>query len=252
MTRALRVQEFAEQAGVTVRALHHYDRLGLVRARRNSAGYRMYSDRDLARLEQVVTLKFLGIPLKRIRTLLERDARDLPAALRLQRTVLEEKRRMLDMAIGAIRDAERSMESGGRSESALLKKIIEVIEMQDNHEWASKYYTPEAREKIAARGRNFRPEMQEKVSQDWTDLFRDVEECLNEDPASAKAQALGARWKKLVEAFTGGDPEVTAGLKKLYQDRPNWPAAMKEKAAPFSNPKVMEYMGRVMASTPKR
>ena len=235
-----------------MRALHHYDRLGLVRARRNRAGYRMYSSRDLERLEQVVTLKFLGIPLKRIRTLLERDARDLPAALRLQRTVLEEKRRMMDLAITAIQDAERSIASGGRPESALLKRIIEVIEMQDNHEWALKYYTPEAREKIAERAKDWTPEKQAKATQDWTDLFRDVEACLNEDPASPKAQALGARWKKLIEAFTGADREVTAGLNRLYQDRPNWPADMKEKMAPFSNRKVWEFMGRVMASGPRR
>jgi DNA-binding transcriptional MerR regulator len=54
--KAMRVQEFAELAGVTVRALHHYDRLGLLKPRRTESGYRMYSARDLERLEQVVAL----------------------------------------------------------------------------------------------------------------------------------------------------------------------------------------------------
>jgi len=56
-----RVQEFARLAGVTVRALHHYDRLGLLRARRTASGYRVYGDRDLERLEQIVALQFLGV-----------------------------------------------------------------------------------------------------------------------------------------------------------------------------------------------
>src|SRR5215467_4364439 len=106
MGKAMRVQEFAALAGVTVRALHHYDRLGLLKPRRNGAGYRLYATRDLERLEQIVALQFLGIPLKQIKAMLEKDPRGLPAALRMQRSVLEAKRRMLDLAIGAIRDAE--------------------------------------------------------------------------------------------------------------------------------------------------
>jgi DNA-binding transcriptional MerR regulator len=242
----MRVQEFAELAGVTVRALHHYNRLGLLKPRRTESGYRMYSARDLERLEQVVALKFLGIPLKQIKAMLERDANGLGSALRMQRSVLEQKRRMLDMAIHAITDAERSIVPGGRPDAAMLKKIIEVIEMQDNSTWAAKYYTPEAQAKIAARAKEWTPELQAKVSQEWTELFRDVESCLNEDPAGAQAQALASRWKKLVSGFTGGDPEIGAGLNRLYADKANWPAQMTEQMAPFGNPKVWEYMGRAM------
>jgi len=245
-SKGMRVQEFAKMAGVTVRALHHYDRLGLVKPRRSDAGYRLYSARDLERLEQVVALKFLGIPLKQIKAVLERDGKGLGPALRMQRTVLEQKRRMLDQAIYAIRDAEKSIVSGGRPDSALLKKIIEVIEMQDNNSWAAKYYSPEAQEKIAARAKDWNPELQAKVSAEWSQLFRDIEACIDEDPESEKAQALGARWKALGMQFSGGDPEIVAGLRRLYADKANWPEKMKERMAPYSNPKVWEYMNRVM------
>ena len=107
------VQQFAKLAGVTVRALHHYDRLGLLRARRSGTGYRVYAAGDLERLEQIVALKFLGIPLKQISTMLDRDGLDLPAALGMQRAVLEDKRRLLDRAIRAICDAEKSIEPDG-------------------------------------------------------------------------------------------------------------------------------------------
>lgn len=105
VTRLYKVQEFAELAGVSVRALHHYDRLGLLRPRRSDTGYRLYRLCDLERLEQIVALKFLGIPLKQIGTLLDRGPLTLPDALRLQRRVLEEKRRLLDSAILAIGEA---------------------------------------------------------------------------------------------------------------------------------------------------
>ena len=78
MNKLYRVREFAELAGVTVRALHHYDRLGLLKPGRTAAGYRCYSLRDFERLEQIVALKFLGIPLKQIRTLFNREAPPCP------------------------------------------------------------------------------------------------------------------------------------------------------------------------------
>ena len=99
-TGSYRAHEFAELAGVTVRTLHHYDRIGLLKPnRRTESGYRVYSDRDLARLEQIVVLKFLGLPLSDIRDLL-RDDTALSDILRRQQRVLAEKRRQLDRAIG--------------------------------------------------------------------------------------------------------------------------------------------------------
>jgi DNA-binding transcriptional MerR regulator len=64
MNGGYRAREFADLAGVTVRALHHYDRLAVLRPKRTESGYRLYSLRDLERLEQIVALKFLGLPLK--------------------------------------------------------------------------------------------------------------------------------------------------------------------------------------------
>lgn len=62
--RTYRAREFATLAGVTVRTLHHYDRLELLKPRRTRAGHRVYSARDLESLEQIIALKFIGVPLK--------------------------------------------------------------------------------------------------------------------------------------------------------------------------------------------
>jgi MerR family transcriptional regulator, thiopeptide resistance regulator len=248
VNKLYRVQEFAELAGVTVRALHHYDRLGLLKPGRTEAGYRLYSLRDIERLEQIVALKFLGIPLKQMKSLFSREASALPEALRMQRRVLEEKRRLLDSAISAIREAEESTRPGERPDSAVLKKIIEVIEMQDNMDWSKKYYSEEAQAKIEDCKKLWSPENQERWSKEWSDLFRDVQAAIGEDPAGEKAQALAARWKKLIDGFTGGDRQITEGLKKMYQDRPNWPGSMHERIKPYSNPKVMEFIHKALAA----
>ena len=248
MNGRYRVREFADLAGVTVRALHHYDRLAVLRPKRAESGYRVYSLRDLERLEQIVALKFLGLPLKEIKTLLDREARRLPEVLRSQRLALEEKRRSLDLAIHAIQDAEQVIVSGKPVDVEVLAKIIEVIEMQEKNEFTKKYYSEEAQAKLAERRQEWKPEMQAEVSRAWSELFRDVEAALDEDPRSEKAQALAARWRKLVESFTGGDPDVTRGLGKAWADRGNWPGGMKERTAPFANPKVWEFIKKAMGN----
>jgi len=177
--------------------------------------------------------------------MLDRGPAGLPAALRMQRSVLEEKRGLLDRAIQAIRKSRGVVAAGRRPDTAILKNIIEVIEMQNN-DWSEKYYSPEARAKIKERLPEWTPELQAKAEQDWLDLFRDVEAALGDDPASETAQALGARWQDLIRGFTGGDPEVSKGLNQMYSERPNWPADMKARMTPFSNPKVWEFMGRVL------
>ncbi|MET0650609.1 MAG: MerR family transcriptional regulator, partial [Pyrinomonadaceae bacterium] len=87
--RLYRASEFAGLTGVTVRTLHHYDRAGLLRpGRRTGAGYRLYGAREFARLQQILTLKFIGLPLAEIKGLLEGRTLDLSETLRLQREAL--------------------------------------------------------------------------------------------------------------------------------------------------------------------
>jgi DNA-binding transcriptional MerR regulator len=240
--RLYKAQEFAERAGVTVRTLHHYDRLGLLSpSGRTEAGYRLYGDRDLLRLEQILALKFIGFPLREIRRLLKRDAKDLPGALGRQRAMILEKRRLLDLAAEAIQRAETAAASGELADWEAIQKIIEVIHMQDNMEWAKKYYSERALESLAKR--QVPAEVIEQAQRDWAVLIKEAEAALGEDPASPKVQALAARWRKLIEGFTGGNREVQAGLNKLYADQANWPATMKK---PYSD-EVGAFMCQAMA-----
>src|SRR3954471_15490085 len=135
-----RASEFARAAGVTVRALHHYDRLGLLKpTRRTASGYRLYGEQDFARLQQIVTLKFIGFSLKQIKDVLARDSSDLATALRIQRIILLEKGRQVESAVRAVEAAERLIESGAEPGREAFAKIIEVIEMQNNTDWTKQY-----------------------------------------------------------------------------------------------------------------
>ncbi|MDT7689092.1 MAG: hypothetical protein QOJ70_829 [Acidobacteriota bacterium] len=226
--RLYRASEFAALVGVTVRTLHHYDHAGLLRPTgRTGAGYRLYGARDFARLQQILTLKFIGLPLEEIKALLERRALDLAETLRLQREALSEKRRQLDMALRAVREAESVVVRGGEPDWDAFKKIVEVITMQHDTEWMKKYYTEEQLADLARRGT---PEVLERAQREWQKLIAEVQAAIAEglDPASERAQALAARWDGLVEEFTGGDPGIRENLKRLYADQSNWPSTFQK------------------------
>jgi len=238
------VKEFARLAGVTVRTLHHYDRIGVLKpGRRTVSGYRLYSERDLARLEQIVVLKFLGLPLREIRDLLA-DGAALPETLRRQELMLIEKRRRLDRAISAIAETARSLAGRRAPDWSLFKKVIKEIEMQTDMDWTKKYYSTQAQAKVEARKRLWSPELQERVSKQWAELMADVEASLGEDPAGAKAQALAARWNNLVGEFTGGDPEIQKGLNAMYADQANWPEGPKQNWR--IRPEIQEFIEKAM------
>jgi len=246
-----KVRAFADLAGVTVRALHHYDRLSLLKPKRTHAGYRVYSARDLERLEQIVALKFLGFPLKQIKAVLDRDSRSLGDVLRAQRRALEEKRRRLDRAIGVIADAERSIQPGRAADSAVLKRIIEVFDMSDQNDEMRKYYTDAAWAELSKR----RGELTERIldiamegTRKWQALFKDVTASLDEDPAGPVAQALFARWQALIQEFTGGNAEIREGIGRAWQDRDNWSEERKKYSAEFTDPRIWEFIKKAGAA----
>ena len=72
---------------------------------------------------------------------------------------------------------------------------------------------------------------------------------LGEDPDGDKGHALAARWTGLVEEFTGGDPGITSGLKKLYADSANWPSQAKQQMQPFRiGPEVWVFINQAIAA----
>jgi len=243
--QVFRVQAFAALAGVTVRALHHYDRLGLLRPKRTRSGYRLYGLRDLERLEQIVALKFLGLPLKQIKAVLDRDGRSPSEVLRAQRRALEDTRDRLGRAITALADAERAVRPGQPLDPALIRRIITIIDLHDQRDAMRKYHSAEGWAEIERRRGEMTPEdhrAAEDGTRRWLALFKDVQAALDQDPASAAAQALLERSDALIAEFTRGSREIAQGVARAWTDRANWPAGMKQLAEPFSDGRVWAFL----------
>lgn len=99
----MKVKEVADLVGISVRTLHHYDEIGLLApSETTEAGYRLYSDDDLEKLQQILFFRELDFPLKKIKSILENPSFDKNEALQLHRKALLEKRSRLDQMIATI------------------------------------------------------------------------------------------------------------------------------------------------------
>jgi DNA-binding transcriptional MerR regulator len=233
--RFYRTGEFARKVAVSVRTLRYYDRVGLLSPSHHSqAGYRLYTDEDLVRLQQILALKFLGFSLEEIGACLRTGPRRLPEVLAVQKAMLREKRAQIDTIIQAIEETEKVVQDDCATWQAVVR-VMEVMHMQGKNEWQNKYFTPEQRQKMAElSGMSYSEEARHKLAErgEWTEEDQQrVDEqyaflgaelkrlvAAGADPASAEAQAVAKLRRDLVAGFTQGDPGIEAGLRNWWQN----------------------------------
>lgn len=228
--RLYKVKEFAARADVTVRTLHLYDREGLLKpAMRTDSGYRLYSELELERLEEILALRFVGFGLETIKELLKGPGRPLGVTLRMQKDIMEQQKRRLESAIAALKEAERALQADESADRwATLHTIMEIFKMQNDWSWTQNYYTEEDRAKLAQRMKDTPKEVIEQGQRDWTALIAEVEQAAkSEDPGSDRAQSLASRWHELVQQFTRGDSGIQKVLNRLWSDPTHWPKDFK-------------------------
>jgi MerR family transcriptional regulator, thiopeptide resistance regulator len=217
--RFWKVGELAERTGLTVRSLHHYDALGLLSpsGRTDSAhgsGHRLYTAADVARLQQILSLKLLDFGLEQIREYLARADYDPRQVVRLHlarvRGQAAELKRLEDR-LAALADALEKAEIVSADEFLTTIQEMTMIE---------KYYTPEQLETLARRRQEIGEEVMQQAPQRWAELQSSVQEARDAgmEPTDPMAQELARRWFALVSEFTGGDPGIFQSLKTMYQN----------------------------------
>lgn len=224
-----RIQEFAKLAGVTVRALHHYDRVGLLSpAHRSESGYRLYCHDDLGRLERILVLRYLGLSLREIGALLEQPGRagaeSLSKTLRRQHAALRERRVGLDRVLLAIEHAQ-ARANAAEPDWLLYQIILKEIQMQEAQNWTDRYYSPEGRKALEERRRTLSLAEAEEIGTKWQLLYKDLQGALDRGvpPDSAEGRAFVARWLRLADEFSLGNPEIGEGYRRLFEDESHWP-----------------------------
>ncbi len=207
----LKVGELAQRAGLTVRTLHHYDSIGLLRpSARSDGGYRLYDRDDVARLQQIQALRKFGMALADIGAYLDSE-RASPLA------IIERQLASLERQIGeATRMREQLLlvrAQLAKGEAPALSTWLTTLEKMTMYE---KYFS---KQDIA----QLREFDSDATQAQWAALVTDVQAAMDRGaaPASAEAMALGARWSALLERSTGGNLDLVHKLDNMHRNEPS-------------------------------
>lgn len=216
---AMKVKEIADLVGISVRTLHYYDQIGLlVPDEVTESGYRLYSDRNLEMLQQILFFRELGFPLKRIKEIIASPAFDQREALVFQRKLLLEKRRRIDQMLETI--DKTILHLKGEIEMTKEEKFKgfafnrNPYEEEAKQRWGSAA-VDKANAKLAALSKA----EQETLAERMNEIYRRLAELRHGSPASPEAQAAIKDWYDLLNSnFSAYSPEVFRALGQMYVD----------------------------------
>ncbi|WP_101951352.1 MerR family transcriptional regulator [Mycobacterium sp. 3519A] len=211
----------AALTGVSVRTLHHYDRIGLaVPSVRTAAGYRGYTDADVERLHMVLVYRSVGMPLDEIRVLLDDPDADLVEHLRRQHALLLEQADRLQHTIKAVEELMDAHRQGIQLTAAEQIEIFGTTAFGDE-------YAREAEERWGETAAW--KQSQQRVSQfsknDWIAVKAEVDALLDAlaqakragvQPGSAQANDLAARHRASIQRYYDCDAEMHRCLAEMY------------------------------------
>jgi DNA-binding transcriptional MerR regulator len=233
----IKVGELARRAGVTVRTLHHWEEMGIVHpCRRTAAGHRVYGESAVRRLLVVRSLRALGLGLDAIREALDSGNATLQQVLRAHKARIRSQMKLLRGLEDRLERILRHIDNG---EELLGGELLQTMEMMTMIE---KHFTPEQLEALAARREALGADAIREAEEEWPRLIAQVREEMQKgtDPASPVVQELAARWKALVQAFSGGDIGIESSLGKMFKAEPQMAADQ------GLDPEIFQYVGRAL------
>lgn len=237
----LKVGALARHTGLSVRTLHHYDGIGLlVPSGRTPAGHRLYTYGDVQRLQQIQSLRATGFPLEEIRRLLDGGAFSAQRVIQLHLDRLQAQLAQTQRLTERLQHLARHLQTATHVPLTDLCRIIEGTIMME------KYFTPEQLQDIQARGAELGAERIREVEQAWAEVIPAVRAHMAKGtgPDDPELQALARRWRELVNAFTGGNRDIAASVRTMYQQEH---AQINAVQSHTPDPSMFAYMSQVFA-----
>lgn len=211
----LSISETANLFGISVRTLHYYDEIGILKpAKVSDAGYRYYDDLAMEQLQQILFYRELEFSLKEIAAMISRPDYDKTDALKKHRALLLLKRRHLDELISLVEDTlggvDMKTQKITAAEIAAVKKQYAV---EAEQRWGKTAAYKESQEKYASYGEA------EKVAsaEEAREIFSAFARLMDVPPADPKVQALVKKWREHITKYHYQcTKEILAGLGQMY------------------------------------
>ena len=207
------VTEVSRITGVSVRTLHHYDAIGLLRPTAvTEAGYRLYDEQALGRLQTILLYRQLQFPLKEIKQILDSPNFDLREALAQQIELLELQKEHLE---GLIAHARQIQKTGviNMDFSAYDQRKIDEYSARAKEKWGGTDAYREYEQKTAGQSKDDA----RSAADGLMDIFRELGEIRTGSPASAEAQSLVKKLQNYITAhYYTCTSQILRGLGLMY------------------------------------
>jgi len=212
----LSIGALSKLSGVSIRALHHYDQIGLLRPSAVAdSGYRYYDDEAVERLWQILFYRELDFPLHDIAQILSSPGFDRMRALTEHQSLLMQKRERLDQLIGLVSNAMK----GEKTVEFKPFDTNEIDAMRDQfaEEAKARWGNTDAYRESAKRAAKWSEADIKRLEAQSGEIFSDFAALVGTDPADARVQALVSRWKAFIsESYYSCTDEILAGLGQMY------------------------------------
>lgn len=220
----MNTNEVASLTGVSVRTLHHYDKIGLLCPGRNPEnGYREYSEMDLDQLQQILFFKACGFPLAKIQKLLISPSFDREKAFALQRKYLLHEKKRIEAMLDTLNKTIQSMKG---ERTMTQKEKFGGFDLSHNpyEEEARSLWGDEAVDRSKTYIESMSAEEQNAISRGMDDLFVELAQILSEAPDSEVAQkAMDKMYRHFNQNFGFQYTlEAFAGVGQLYVNDPRF------------------------------
>ena len=213
---------FSKLAHVSVRTLHHYDEIGLLKpSLRSSGNYRLYSEDDLFRLQCITALKSFGFNLQHIKLLLQEHG-DVASQLLGQKSCLEQQIASLQLTVSIINRLEEQAHSTGTIPWPDVVTLFEGYRMLDDvtNSWIGRVLSPDQIDQFTKLKKNFTEQQLHDWKARWNDLIQRINTALDKgliDPKSPTALAFANEWFDTLDEVYGSAPELKDALSIAYK-----------------------------------
>jgi len=221
-SRTYQVKDAARLSGVSVRTLHHYDSIGLlVPSNRTDAGYRLYTDDDLLRLQQILIGRALGLSLEEIRRSLDDPRFDRKAALLSQKERLRERARETEAMIRAIDVALSAFDDRDKEGVLKMEELFEGFNTsQYEDEARNRWDDSDAFADAQKRTRGYSPGDWKAIKVEQAAIYGDAFSALKagKSPTDAQVMDIAARHRLSIDRwFYPCSHQMHRGLASMYE-----------------------------------
>lgn len=221
---AYTVKQLADLAGVSIRTLHYYDQIGLLRPEAYGAnGYRYYGESAILRLQQILFFKELDFSLEQIQAVIDRPDFDVLHALQSHRAALQRKSARLERLIQTIDTTILHLKGKTQmSKQQYFEGFSEEKQKQYEQEIRQRY-GDQAFEGVTD-WNSYTAEQKADIQAQSEAIYRDLAANMHKGPESPEVQQIIARWHQHLRYFYEPPVERLRGLAQLYTEHPDFVA----------------------------